>query len=295
MGNNVIIMNPKRYYKNKCLDTARFLLCSILSFLLSLSIVGLTVLIIIQWGCFSKNAFYKNLLSSEYYTYLQSDIYKEVEAITLPTGLSFEVSRDTIHLYKVHQDVNGFIDASFRGEVYDVDTSQMENKLEQNVRDFLAAETISSNDEQEEGIQYYIQSIVEAYNHKIKSPFFQFYLAVKERFHNIYRIAITVTILLLIVILLLIIKMNHWLHRSLRYVTYSVTAAGLMTAIAPAYILYSGFYKRINLSTQYLYQFVTTYITDIFQMFLCIGFCLLAVAIILMIKIKSMKRSVIKQ
>jgi len=295
MKDNIITMIPRKHHKKNGLKNIRSLLCIILSFILSIVFVGLVVLCVIQWSCFNKNTFYRNLLSSKYYENIQSDIYAKAEAITLPTGLSLEVLDNTIELYKIHQDVNGYMEAGFRGEAYEANTMLMESKLEQNIDQYLRLEEITPDKDQRENAAYYVESISDEYRKAIKIPLLNFLISERDLYNKIYPIGIATCIVVIIFIVSMLIKMNKLVHRTLRYVTYSTTAATFMIAIAPALALYSEFYKRIQLYPLYYYNFAMIFITNIFNTLIHFSIWLAVVSIVLMITIKSMKIKLINK
>jgi hypothetical protein len=232
---------------------------------------------------------YRNLVDSNYYENVQTYLYATAEKITLPTGLSMEVLRDTIDIYEVHRDVNGYLEAGYRGVTYEVDTTLIESKLERNIVNYLMQEGITPDQEQNNNIDIYVKSIAAEYRDSIEMPLMNFLISGKDLYDKIFWIGIVVCIVVIAIILSLINRMNEWFHRTLRYATYSTTAAALMTALLPGLSLYSGFYKRMQLSPQYFYNFVIVYISNIFHTFLQFSMCLAIISVILMITIKSIK------
>lgn len=289
MENIIMHRNTGQHLGNNNLERIRSLLCTILSFLLSLAFVGLAVLFVIQSSCFSRASFYRNLLSSLYYQNVLSEIYKSAESITIPTGLSIEVLDNTIESYEVHQDINDQIDAGIKGEAYHTDTSLLESRLEKNINDYLTREGIQPDQEQKKNIGLYITSIANEYIDIIKIPLFNSLISTRKTYHKIFSIGLTICILIIIITLSMLLKMNRWVHRALRYMTYSTTAAAFMIATIPGILLYSGIYQRIQLSPHYFYNFAMTFITNTLKMMLHYSICLAAISVFLMIIIKIMK------
>jgi len=295
MEDNVVKMIPREHGNKNGIKRISSLLCFILSFLLSITFVTLAVLFVVQWTCFNKNTFYQNLLSSKYYENILSDIYEKAEVITLPTGLSIDVLNNTIELYEVHRDVNGYLEAGFRGEAYEADTRKLESGLEQNIDQFLETEGITADLEQRKNIELYVNSIVDEYKNSIKIPLLNFLISIRDFYEKIYFTGIIICIAVIIIIIRMITGMNEWLHRTIRYVTYSTTAAAFMVAIAPLVALCTGFYKRIQLAPQYFYNLAMIFITNIFHTFLLFSLMLIAISITLMIAIRNIKCNLIKE
>jgi hypothetical protein len=295
MKDNVVRMIPRQHHNKKGIKRASKILCLVLSFVLSITFVALAILFVVQWTCFNKNTFYKNLLSSKYYENVLSDLYEKAEAITLPTGLSIEVLKDTIELYEVHRDVNGYLEAGFRGEAFEADTSKLESDLKQNIDQYLKSEGIMADLEQRKNIELYVTSIATEYKKSIEIPLLDFLVSLREFYKKIYYTGIVICTAVIATIIRMMTKMNGWLHRTIRYLTYSTTAAAFMVALAPFVALCNGFYRRIQLSPRSLYDFTVIFVTNIFHTFLLFGLVLATISIVLMITVKGIKYSLIKK
>lgn len=286
-------VDTNSYRRHSSHKLMRKFICTTLTFLLSLCIVGLTVLIVIKYSCFSKGPFYNNLTSNDYYSSVQSLIYENTEALTLPTGLSLDVLHDVIDIYSIHKDVNGYIDAAFAGDKYIADTSTISYKLEQNIRAYLSKEQITPTEEQEQNITSYIDSITDEYTKGVQMPLINYYIQVKNLYNKIFIIGLIALFLLIAIMTFSIIKMNHWLHRGIRYLAYSTLSSALMVTIFPAVILTSGFYKKINLSPEYFYNFAMSYITSLFKSLIYSGISLAILSVIFIILIQILKENLL--
>lgn len=270
-------------------DALKAIIHIILAFIMFLAFIGLTVVLVVRWSCFSRSSFYDNMASNDYYNYVQSDIHDNAEAITLPTGLPLEVLKDTIDLYEVHQAVNGYIDAGFTGDTYTADTKALVKRLEENIRASLTDAGITPDQEQEENIGLYLQSIADEYTKKVQMPLLSYFMKARNIYNRVFPYGIAGCLIIILITLFLIIKTNRWFHRSLRFITYSTLSAALMTAVVPAVILHSGFYKRVNLSPQYFYNFAMTYITNLFKTFLYFSLSWFILSVLLLIGIQIIK------
>jgi hypothetical protein len=293
MENEIVDIIPKRNHKEKEINIIRTLLCTLLSFLLSLAFLALAFLTVIQWSCFNKNTFYHNLVSSKYYENIQADINAKAEDITLPTGLSLEVLKGTTDLSIIEQDINAYIEASFRGEVYVADTGLMENKLEQNIDQYLRSVGIKPDQEQKNNIADYVTTIAEEYKDATQMPLLNYLISARDIYRTIFPIGIVTCIVIAGIIIVMLIKMNARLPITLQYVVFSTIAAALMLAIAPAAALLSGFYKRIQLSPQYYYNFAVIFITNILHALLLFSLSLAAVSIVIIITMRKRKLKII--
>lgn len=291
MEKKIEVTKSKQHRRPNGRDRLRWIACTILAFLLTMALVGMSALLVIQWSCFTRGTFYKNMSSNQYYDNVKNDIYDNAEAVTIPIGLSLEVLEETISLQAVYIDVNGYIDASFAGTTYVPDTTEIKTKLEQNVREYLNLEGITPDQEQETNILVYVESITTIYTDTVQVPLLSYFMKARAIYRKIFPIGILTCLLFIGVSIAMIFKMHHWLHRALRYVSYSTIATMLMTAIVPIAILRSGFYKKIHLAPEYFYDFAMSYISNIFETFLYLSIAWGIVAVIIMVAIQMIKRS----
>jgi hypothetical protein len=282
MDINIVDLIPGENNKKKVAIRISTLLCTILSFLLSMALVGLALLFVVQWSCFRENTLLQNLISSKYYENVRLDIHTKADAITLPSGLSLEVLNNTIELNEIRHDVNGYMEAGFQGEDYEADTTLIELKLEHNIDAYLSTVGITPNMEQKSNIEYYVKSIAAEYKNSIKIPLLSFLISISEEYNEIYLFGSIICIGVIVFIFFMIIKLKA-VHPAFHYIAYSTTAAAIMIALAPAIALFSGFYKRIQLTPWYYYNFAMIFVTNILQTFLLfsLGLALISIALIL--------------
>lgn len=278
-------------HHNKSQNLLRSIISFILAFLLSLSLTALTLLLVMEWSGFSRSSFYKNMSANNYYGYVKVDINNEAESTTIPIGLPADVLKNVFTSFKISQDVNGYIDAVFSGKEYTADTTEITKNLNNNIQNYFKKQGIKLTQEQENNIQPYTASIEKIYLDTVKMPLLSAFVKARTFYQKIFPIGVTACIIFTLICLFLIIRLHQWLHRALRYITYSTIAAGLMTGILPLLILNSGFYKKVNLSPQYFYNFYTDYVTSIFTSYLYFSVFWLVLSAILFAIINIIKNN----
>lgn len=291
MDNNLDDKRYKQYEISNLQMVLRGIINFILSFLLSITLTGLSLLLVVEWSGFSRSSFDKNMSANHYYDFVKNDIYNEAETITLPTGLPNEVLNNVFTSFKISQDVSKYIDASLNGKLYTPDTAGISKELRMNIMNYLKKEGMQVSQEQQSNIDSYIASIEKMYMDTVKMPLISVFAKARGFYQKIFPIGLAVCALLIIICITMIIHLHLWIHRALRAITYSTLATGLMTSILPLYILNLGFYKRINLSPEYFYNFFTDYITNIFQAFVYFSVAWIVISVIIMTSIKMIKNS----
>jgi hypothetical protein len=284
-----ISMKEKRLKKSKRKRLIKYLICSNISFLLSVTVAILALLLVVRFSCFSRNSLYMNMRRNNYYVSLQEEVHKKAQTITLSTGLPIEIINGTMDLYQINRDVKGYIESNFKEKNFLIDTSGIENNIETNIRNYFIAENIVPTIEQNANMKLYIDSISELYSNSIKPHLLESYFYGRSIYLQIFRIGVGISIPVILLLLFLLLKMNPWLHRAFRYITYSITASALMIVIIPAMLLYYEEYLKINLKPEYMYQFIISFISNILETFIKFGIGLGFVAIILLIIMKQIK------
>lgn len=282
-------MNYSCRYNSTSSKRLRTVICCILSFLLSISLTLLTLLLVIEWSGLSRSSFSKNMSANKYYDHVKEDIYDEAEAITIPTGLPDEVLTDIITTDKISQDVNGYINASFNEKIYRPDTKDITRKLRRNIETFLQKEGIDATKEQNRNINTYIASVEEIYIDTVKVPFLSLFEKARIIYNKIFLIGLAGGLLFSMICIYMIIKLHRWIHKAFRFIVYSTIATGLMTGILPTYIITSGFYKKINLSPEYFYNFIVDYITNILKAFIYFSTVWLVISLLIIAIIGIMR------
>jgi len=259
------------------------IISTIASFLLSLALLGLTILLVIQWSGFSKNAFYKNISVNNYYDFVKIGIFEEAESITIPIGLPVTVLDKVFTSKEISNDVNGYIEASFRGENYFAMTEALENRLEVNVRAYLEEVGIPLDVEVESNLKTYISSISKEYKDQVQMPLLSAFIKARNVYNKIFDLSIVGCVLFALICLSIIRRMHQMAYNGLQSVVFAMNATGLMAGIIPFIMLQSGFIKRIHLSPEYFYNFFTNYVTNIFKTFLAASIMWIVVAILLVV------------
>ena len=76
----------------------------------------------------------------------------------------------------------------------------------------------------------------------------------EEMFDNIYFKVLAAILVLIMIAVFIIIKDHRYVHRAIRYITYSTLAAAYMTGIIPMYLYIKGIYRRLAISPAYYYN-----------------------------------------
>lgn len=244
----------------------KFILSSILAFVLAVLLTALTYIGDLYFRGLNTGVLTGAIMNTNYSIELMDSLYEECESLTLPIGLPVEVVNDIFDLENLKKDVSASVKASLDGVEYIPDTTLIRSKLSDNINKYLEKEQLKLSEEQEWYLEEYLQLIESEYVDNIEFVVITEAMPYWNSFIRIAGFVALGIIVLMGIIIFAIIRMHQWLHRGLRFITYSTIATFLMSVIPPIAIYVSHFYERLNVSPKYFYV-AMIYIIDEFLIF----------------------------
>ncbi|SHJ14240.1 hypothetical protein [Parasporobacterium paucivorans] len=272
-------------------SSTRYIISLIMSFILTLVLTLMTCLIGIYAGFLHDNAVLKRL-DSTYFKSLQTVLYDNLESASIPAGIPLETLTDIYPLTMVALDTKAYAEAILAGREYEADSTAVSETLKSNVLSYMQSQSISLTQEQLANLDEFAKQTGADYTDEIKVPFLTYLVQARNIYAPVMMIGIPVSILISILISLFLIRLYHFKHKAVRFLTYSTLSAGLLCIIVPGLVLLTGFYKRINLEPEYFYHFVSGYLSSGIKVFVILGFLWLLVSAFLIGVTASMKKSV---
>lgn len=263
---------------------------TVLSFLLAIIFTVGSVLLGVYIGFLNENRIIDGLNYKDYYAGVEESFHEKCKDLSTPIGLPETVLEGIVESETIHQDVKGYVTSAVNGQTYVFETDGMKIRLEQNVREYFASQGWEMNAEQEATIPEYTQLIADEYVASVKVPFVEKFATAKRLFQKILLIGMPVMIILAGIIIALLLGMQRWKHRSIRYVAYSAFATTIMVAIPGIVALKSGFYEKINISTEYLYYALVKYIENGLWVFVYLAVVWLAISVGTLLLIRFVKK-----
>lgn len=270
------------------------IISGITAFILSVSCTLLTVILAGYFGFFSTDHIMATFQRVQYYSKVMNHFNEEAWDITIPMGLPREVLKDISDIMKVTRDVKGNLTAGLDGTAYRVDTSDLEKKLDENVRAYMKESHKGLDANQEKVLSEYKKNVAAKYVSSMQIPVVKYLGSFKELFKKVMVAGIPICMILIICAAALLMAVRRWKHRGLRYITYGTLGTVLMTAALPGAILISGIYKRIQLSPEYFYQFITSYVKDGLMVFLYFSAAWLVLSVLILCLIYKMRKKLIR-
>lgn len=272
----------------------RTIVSMILSFLIAVTLTMAALLGSLWLGFLNENMIVRSLNVKDYYGVVCDDFYERVEDLSIPLGIPKSALEGIVDTNSMYNDIRASLEASLTGQTYQPDTGKLRTKLKENVENYAKSREIELGEAQQTVLNTYLEQVADQYVRATKIPFIEYY----GRIHGFAEKVITVGILGCIVFAVLagfvLFRMYIWKHHAMRYLVYSTLASGMMIGLVPAYLLLAQDYRRLVIEPEYLYQFMVTYVTNglmIFEGF-AIGF--FGIAALLLLRIASLRRRLIK-
>lgn len=272
----------------------RTIVSMILSFLIAVTLTMAALLGSLRLGFLNENMIVRSLNVKDYYGVVCDDFYERLEDLSIPLGIPKSALEGIVDTNSMYNDIRASLEASLTGQTYQPDTGKLRTKLKENVENYAKSREIELGEAQQTVLNTYLEQAAEQYVRATKIPFIEYY----GRIHSFAEKVITVGILGCLVFAVLagivLFRMYIWKHHAMRYLVYSTLASGLMIGLVPAYLLLAQDYRRLVIEPEYLYQFMVTYVTNglmIFEGF-AIGF--FGIAALLLLRIASLRRRLIK-
>ena len=259
----------------------RNLLSYFFAFLLSVVFVILTALLIIRFGIFSESRFL-SVFDADYYQYTMDVIRTNAEYYVQPTGIDPSVLEDAFRTEDIEADIRGNVHAAFSGGEYTPDTTELARRLDSNLRAFFSAnQIVPAEGTIQDVIDEFTADIAKIYAKSVTLPGLESIGLLRARYLRYDKLAIMGLLAAFLILLITIIRLHHYIHRSLRYVAYAAGSAALMLFIVPCGLYLSKFYVGFNFQPRYFYHFMVCLVVRILQSLMLSGIFWLVVTIVL--------------
>ena len=271
------------YSQSKTRDTVSI----VFGFFLSLFVALFALLVVLRFFVVTPRGVIAAADDSLYSQVLEY-VEQQANYYTLPTGIDPSVLKGVFEAEEVRRDVDASIEAAFAGQDYAPNTTAARERLGQRLNAAFAADGVvaaggATNAELEKISKSYTDEIMEIYTSAVKMPGLDAVPTINGYMSKYGLIALGVCALLCCVLVILIVRLHHHVHRSIRYITYSVGGAALMLLVIPLVMYASGFYKGLSVEPQYFYTLCVSLISHALRTCMFAGGALIVVAILLAI------------
>lgn len=262
----------------------------ILSFILSMLIAILGYLAGASIGVFNSNIIIDSAEKENYYNNVYNKIVDKTVDLGKPMMLGESVFEGVYDYSKLCDDINGTYLAMANNESYDVDTSGIRDIIDTNIHNYAKEQNIAIGDEQAETIDLFIAELEQNYKSSMEIPFVTYYVSVRSMYRKYFLMISAVVLVLLVIGVIITLRTHTYIYRSLRYVTYAVLAAALMTGVPMLFLYIQGRYKDLGIKPEYMYNMYVDVINKSLLTFVGVAVVYVVIAallIVLTVKLKN--------
>ena len=138
----------------------------ILLFLESIILFTITTLVVYRLTLFDKSYIKKELSKNDYYKKMNEEIKTEMSFYTEQSGFEDSVLDDIFTLTDIRNTTNSFITNIYNGQVYNISTNIIEEKLNKNINNYIQKENFKVVNQDE--INKFTKQISKVYSDEIK-------------------------------------------------------------------------------------------------------------------------------
>lgn len=243
-------------------------------------------------GILSEQGFV-SILDNEYYEGVLSHANQKITSYTYPTGIDPRVIEGVITIEDVESDVTGIIKAAFAGEEHKPDLTDINARLTANVSSFLLEGSVEVADDSKEVIAAFATEVTDIYLQAMKMPGLDSIVKVRNACLSPLSLALVICVVLAGALVATICSLHHFLHRSLRFISYATGGASLMCLVGPLVVYVSKSYEHLMLEPQYFYHFGVSVALRALTLVMAGGLLLAVATVLLIVLVARMRESVI--
>lgn len=264
----------------------RFAISCILSFILAVLFTAGTVMIAVKLGFLSENSVLAGMNKKDYYKSAETDFYQDAKDYTIPVGLPVEVVEGIVDSETVYNDIKGYVVASVNHKEYSFDTGDLQSRLTENVYDYFRKEGLQMNEEQITTIPKYTQMVADIYVENMKVSYVTVLGKINAAVGDYLWIGVFACVFISILDIVMLVKMHHWKHRGVRFITYSSITTVILVASPVVIVGILEKFMKPNIAPEHLYYALVNYCASGLKIFvyLSIGWIVISVALLLLIK-----------
>lgn len=269
----------------------RFLISSVLSFLLFVFFTAGTVLIALKFGFLNENSVLDGMSENDYYKSAETEFYQDAKDFTIPIGLPVTVVDGIVSSETIYDDIQGYVVAAVNNKEYVFDTDDLESRLTENVYRYFKEEGLEMTEEQITTVPEYTKLVADIYVENMKVNYVTLLGMVNAAYGNVMWVGVAVCFVVSAVIITMLVKMYHWKHRALRFVDYSAIATMLMLVSPVVIVSFLERFMKPSVSPEHLYYALVNYCANGLKIFLYLAFAWAAVVAVLLLAIRYLKKN----
>lgn len=269
----------------------RFFISCVLSFLLAMCFTVGTVLIALKFGFLNVTSVLDGMSEKDYYKSAETEFYQDAKDFTIPIGLPVEVVDHIVSSETIYNDIQEYVKAAVENKEYVFNTDDLESRLTENVYTYFRNEGLEMTEQQITTVPEYTKLIADIYVENMKVNYVTLLGKVNAASGNFIWAGVAVCLVISAIIIVMLLKMYHWKHRVMRFITYSSISTVLMVALPVVIIAIFEKFMKPSVSPEHLYYALVNYCVNGLKIFLYLAIGWVAVVAALLLAIRYLKNN----
>ncbi|MBM6880018.1 hypothetical protein H6A09_05010 [[Clostridium] spiroforme] len=259
-------------------SSTRKTLSYLFSLLIAIFLSIFVVLTVTRFTIMSPNYILKQMNKADFYEQSIIALNEEIQQETQSTGFPIEMFENYLSTDEYKVIIESHMKDAFDNGTTEIDTTQFEQKLDQDINQYIKDNNILINTDSQNAIALMKSNLVELYKSYITFPYVSIVYQVIDTYQSLYLIAAAILVVLIIIASVLLYRLySHYKGRR-RYFAYAISSSGLMCLVLPGVLYFGKFVNKINLSPAYFYDFFTNMFNSYLLIYVIIGFIMIVLA-----------------
>lgn len=267
----------------------------ILAFICTLTLFSVLSLAVVRQTLFNQEFMIEATEDAAYAKTITKEVNEKIGDIGRASNIPVKLLEGTVTVENTQVNLDSFI----RGIYADVpfklkDTEQVEERINLTLKDYVAANQLDGQSEQNQTAAKTIrEEALAIFDNHIQIPLVMTYGKKIMNFNQTLMLLIAVVgVVTMIMVICQMLIAGRWAHRKLRWVAYIFGGAGLMMIVLPGILYLNNYVGRLSISSESMYRFITTYVNNFILTFIYFGLAALAASVLCWFASELMRKKI---
>ncbi len=242
----------------------------LLSFILSLTLFMISILVVLEATAFNSEFILDNMNASDYFIDKKDEIKTSLKDLGYASGLEESFFDDLFDEVLLSNNTQKYLKDYYSGVSKKVDTTEFKQIFNAALDEYIKEKGLT--DVSESAREYLVNHAATIYYRSIEIPLFSVISSYLLTAKKVTPIIILGLLLFAAIIVAILFVANKWKHRAVKYCCYATITSFLTLGIIPAAAFATGIINKINIPSRALYNLFVRCANNVMLAFL---FCAL--------------------
>lgn len=242
---------------NQNQERLRTIISLFFSFLLSLMLLFLSLLLLVRFVWIGNGFLFSNLEQSRFSELVHQELKETIASRAIPFGVSEDVIDHVFTEDQVRREIERQLKARLDAREVSVDTQFLQEELQMRLEAFLKEQNIPVGQEHRESMEELVRIVESIYAQNVELPLMEAYLWGRQQVVRVFPWALGSLLVMGGLCLSLLFGLQRATEKRSLYLVYSILGSGLLLSVMPGLVLARGTLERIQIAPESLYSFVS--------------------------------------